>query len=82
MAGESVTPPVLEGIKRALKEHEDRLSVSEIKTLHLGPDSILVALTIKVQGKQLAKAERDLDELTTSIRAVDERIAFVYFRFA
>jgi cation diffusion facilitator family transporter len=80
MAGETVAPPVLEGIRRVLKDHAEQLSVSEVKTLHLGPESILVALTIEVQGKGLAKAEHDLGEVTANIRALDERIRFVYFR--
>ena len=82
MAGESAVPPVLEDIRRVLQTYADRLSVSEIKTLHLGPRSILVALTIDVHSKGLARAERDLDEVTASIRSVDERIAFIYFRLA
>jgi len=80
MAGETVAPPVLEDIRRVLKTYADRLSVSEVKTLHLGPRSILVALTIDIRSKGLEKAERDLSEVTASIRSVDERISFVYFR--
>jgi cation diffusion facilitator family transporter len=80
MAGETVAPPVLEDIRKVLKTYADRVSVSDVKTLHLGPQSILVALTIEVQGTGLAKAERDLGEVTKSIRELDVRIKFVYFR--
>jgi cation diffusion facilitator family transporter len=80
MAGETVTPPVLEDIRRVLHTYSDRLSVSEVKTLHLGPRTILVALTIEPGSKTLAKAERVLDDVTSNIRSLDERIAFVYFR--
>jgi hypothetical protein len=81
MAGETVAPPVLEDIRRVLQTYADRLPVSEVKTLHLGPRTILVALTIEIRSKGLTKAERDLSELTASVRSLDERIAFVYFRF-
>lgn len=80
MAGETVVAPVLEDIRRELKTRSQRLVVSEIKTLHLGPRTILVALTISLnQGDAPARQElRNIEEL---VRSVDARIAFVYLRF-
>jgi cation diffusion facilitator family transporter len=82
IAGESVVPPVLEDIRRELQAHSHRLTVSEIKTLHLGPRTILVALTIAMhRSNTAAEARRELRDITDRVRSVDERIAFVYFRF-
>jgi cation diffusion facilitator family transporter len=81
MAGETVTPPVLEDIRGVLETYADRLSISEVKTLHLGPRSILVALTVETGTKTLAKVKLDLGGVTADIRSVDERIKHVYFRF-
>jgi cation diffusion facilitator family transporter len=80
MAGETVAPPLLEDIQQVLRGYTDRLSVSEVKTLHLGPQQILVALSIELVRNTLAKAEHDLTEVTSSIQALDKRILYVYFR--
>lgn len=80
MAGETVVAPVLDDIRRMLKARSRHLVVSEIKTLQLGPRSILVALTIAPDPFDAA-ARRELRAITGLIRAVDPRIAFVYFRF-
>jgi cation diffusion facilitator family transporter len=82
IAGESVVPPVLEDIRRELQAHSHRLTVSEIKTLHLGPRTILIALTIAMhRSSTAAETRRELRDITDRVRSVDDRIAFVYFRF-
>jgi divalent metal cation (Fe/Co/Zn/Cd) transporter len=82
IAGETVAPPVLDDIRRELQAGSHRLTVSEIKTLHLGPRTILVALTIAMdQSKTVAEARRELRDITDRVRSVDRRIAFVYLRF-
>jgi hypothetical protein len=67
-------------IRHVLEAQADRLFCSEVKTLHLGPQSILVALIIERKGKTLAKAERDLSDMTAQIKSLDERITYVYFQ--
>jgi cation diffusion facilitator family transporter len=82
IAGETVVPPLLEDIRRELQARSHRLTVSEIKTLHLGPRTILVALTIAMhRSNAAADVRRELRDITDRVRSVDERIAFVYFRF-
>jgi cation diffusion facilitator family transporter len=80
MAGETVAPPLLEDIQQVLQRYADRLTVSEVKTLHLGPQQVLVALTIELVSKTLAKAEHDLTHITANIQSLDKRITYVYFR--
>ena len=81
MAGETVAPPVLADIQQALQAYSDRLSVTEIKTLHLGPQRILVALTVESDSSTLAMVQGALAEITARIQSVDRRITYVYFRF-
>ena len=82
IAGESVTPAVLADIRRVLKENAHLPPVSEIKTLHLGPRTILVALTIASErpamGPDLADCLKDME---ARVRAADTRVRFVYFGF-
>jgi len=46
ITGEAVAPPVLEEIRRLLDADDRVVDVHDVATLHLGPHSILVALTI------------------------------------
>lgn len=52
--------------------------VTKVETLHLGPKSILVALTFA--DRTAAIADPDLDKLVHRIRTVDDRIKHVLFR--
>lgn len=65
VSGESVTPSVLAEIRRMLKENAELPVVSEIRTLHLGPRTILVALTIAserpAKGPDLAYCLKDME---------------------
>jgi divalent metal cation (Fe/Co/Zn/Cd) transporter len=82
IAGESASVPVMKEIREALRTGSERLAISDIKTLHLGPTRILVGLTVAPShGKLGADARRELDDITTRLKSVDARIAFVYFRF-
>ena len=80
IAGEAVSPPVLNDIRRVLKENPELPVVAHIKTLHLGPKTIVVTLTIEA-GEAKRDLEKRLKELATRVRAVDARIRFVYFGF-
>ena len=81
MAGETVTSAVLADIRAATGKFADRMPVSEIKTLHLGPESILVATTIEANGHTAETTAAILLEMTESVRSADKRICYVYFRF-
>jgi cation diffusion facilitator family transporter len=82
IAGESVAPPVLADIRRRLKADPPLPSISEIKTLHLGPRTIIVALTL---ARESAPSKMDLEQglrqIEERVRSVDPRIKFVYFGF-
>jgi cation diffusion facilitator family transporter len=82
IAGETVSAPVLDGIRRELQSRSHQLAFKDIKTLHLGPKTILPALTIATDPSRSAAEIRDeLRDIADRLRSVDDRIAFVYFRF-
>ena len=82
ISGESVSPSVLAEIRRQLKEDPPLPRVSGIKTLHLGPRTILVALTLaKERTAAGADLEQSLKEMEARVRSADQRVRFVYFGF-
>ena len=82
ISGESMAPSALADVRRELKEIAGPVQVSETRTLHLGPKTVLVALTVTREGAASAvELERSLKEIEDRVRAVDARIRFVYFRF-
>ncbi|NNG13664.1 MAG: cation transporter [Gammaproteobacteria bacterium] len=46
LIGESAEPEVVEGIRRLLGQHDEIENINEILTLHMGPEYILVTLSV------------------------------------
>ena len=80
IAGESADAAVVDAVTRALNAHAGAGEVAEVATLQLGPDRILVALTIAVAPGREGEVERVAAELTDHVRAADPRVFRVYFR--
>jgi cation diffusion facilitator family transporter len=81
IAGEAVAPAVMEQLKAVLIADGRILEVDEIATLHLGPQAILVALTLRFQPQMPVAALGDaIREITRALQAADGRIAYVYVR--
>lgn len=81
IAGEAVAPIVMERLKETLDGITCITRLDEIATLHLGPGSILVALTLTFRPKATsATIEAAIVELTQCLRAADGRVAYVYVR--
>ena len=83
IAGEAVAPPVMVRL-RAVLAAEPRIAepqLCEVTTLHLGPQAILVALTLRWRpGLTAAEADATLRDLTVALKGADDRIAYVYAR--
>ena len=79
IAGEAAAPRVVDAIRDAVAAcdhvHADGL---EVATLQLGPEAILVALTLDVRDG--APVQAVARAVTDRVREVDGRIARVYFR--
>ena len=80
IAGEAADSSVVEAVRRALDAHPGAGEVAEVATLQLGPERILVALTIDVADGREGEVERVAAELTDHVRAADPRVFRVYFR--
>lgn len=46
LIGESAEPEVVEGIRRLLAQHDEIENINEVLTLHMGPEYILVTLSV------------------------------------
>jgi cation diffusion facilitator family transporter len=79
LLGESATPEDQRKIIAALESGEPGLSVIHMKTLHLGPDEVLVAAKIAVQHDETAAAiARAIDEGERRIRAAVPMARVIY----
>ena len=76
IAGEAADPDVKRRLDEAAASASCASLVVEIATLHLGPEAILVCVTL--DGPHLS--DPAADELTAALRAVDERVSRIYFR--
>ena len=68
LLGESATPEDQRKIVAAIEEGEEVLSIIHMKTLHLGPDEVLVAAKVAVGPDQTAQ------DIARGIDATEERI--------
>ncbi|HUS40266.1 MAG TPA: cation diffusion facilitator family transporter [Pirellulales bacterium] len=74
LVGEAVSPKVLAGIERILareiKPSGPLLSINEIRTMHLGPDDVLVAASVDaIDGIPAEDVEAVTSELERTIKA-------------
>ena len=79
IAGEAADPRVVDAIRRAVDDQDDVNGQAQIATLQLGPEGILVAVTLDLKDER-PDLERVTAEITARVREVDQRIARVYFR--
>jgi divalent metal cation (Fe/Co/Zn/Cd) transporter len=81
IAGEAVAPPVMAEIRRLATADARVDTIFEIATLHLGPQSILVALTLSFKADlTVGNLNQAIRELTAAMRQADERIRYLYVR--
>ncbi len=80
IAGESVAPAIRTEIERALDETIGEGGGRDVKSLHLGPDTIIVTVAVDERSKPADVSIADyLSSITTCIRQVDDRIRHVFF---
>jgi cation diffusion facilitator family transporter len=83
LAGESASPDVI-GKARALLASDPRITrVKEIKSLHLGPSEVLLAITFELQGELTLEQLRDAtQQMREQIEAEQPVISYVFFQLA
>ncbi len=81
MAGEAATPFVVAEVRAILDRDPDVAVVEEVLTLHLGPDSILVGVTLEwregLSGDELQSRAQTLSD---AVQASDPRIGRIFLR--
>jgi hypothetical protein len=81
IAGEAVAGPIMEELHRVLAADTRILQIDEIATMHLGPQAILMALTLCFRSELSIPALDDaIREITSTLQSVEKRVAYVYVR--
>jgi cation diffusion facilitator family transporter len=81
IAGEPVAIPLQRELDRTLQTTKHIAAYSDLRTLQLGPRTILVTMTVKpLADRSTAELSSDLDLLVAEIKVLDPRFEHVYFR--
>jgi cation diffusion facilitator family transporter len=79
LVGESALPEETEAIRAALESSGGVLRVIHLRTLHVGPDELLVAAKIAVaHGGAGAEIAKDIDDAEAAIRAAVPTARYVF----
>lgn len=82
IAGEAAAPVIEERARQALADAENLGEPMRLRTLHLGPQSILVTICWRFRGAPpYETAMNGLARLAADIRSADPRVADVLFEF-
>ena len=80
IAGEAAAPGIVERVEAALARVRDLGEPVRLRTLHLGPQAILVTICWRFAGRPaFEEAQARLAAIKTSVRAADGRICDVLF---
>jgi len=81
MAGEAAHPRVVEAVRKIIVEDPNVEFVDELLSLHLGPESILVGVTLEFRdgltGDEIQSAAQALSD---RVQASDDRIGRIFLR--
>lgn len=81
IAGEAAAPPIVDAICKVIEDDAHVARIEQVATLHLGPNSILVAATLAFkQHIGVARLDEAIRELTRALKRIDGRIAYVFVR--
>ena len=79
LIGESADPEIVADIRATLNIDERILTVNEVATLHMGPEFIVVTVSVDfIDALSARKVEKAVTQLTRSIKAVDPRVKRVF----
>jgi cation diffusion facilitator family transporter len=81
LTGESASPRIVEAVREMLAADPRIETVTEVLSMHLGPQEILLGVTLDFQDHLTAgEIEDAADDFATRIRAIDQRITRVFVR--
>ncbi len=69
LIGEAASPELISTIKKMLDTHQDILHVNEFRSMHMGPNDILIALSLDFEDQITAgDVEREISQLEKQIK--------------
>jgi cation diffusion facilitator family transporter len=81
LTGESASPRIVEEVRQMLAADPRIDTVAEVLSMHLGPQEILLGVTLDFQDDLTAgEIEDAADDFAVRIRTIDERITRVFVR--
>lgn len=78
LIGEAASPKLETAIRSAMTESPEVKSVIHMRTLHLGPDELLVAAKLDVDAPSVAELARAIDAVEARIRAAAPIATVIY----
>lgn len=79
LIGESADPRIVKGISKIVESHTGIKGVNETLTMHMGPNYILVNLSLDFKSSlKISNVEDDISELTREIKETFPRIKRVF----
>ena len=82
IAGEAAAPALQMEIRDALDSAGFAGKCGDVRSLHLGPNTLLVTLMMKMDGGSASSVENDIQAITKQVKKVDSRIRHVFFEFS
>ena len=78
LIGEAADPTIIKGIRKLANEHPEVLGINELRTMHLGPEDVLLALSLDFKNNlnagqveaTVSRLERQIKERYGEIRRV------------
>ncbi|MDX1622756.1 MAG: cation diffusion facilitator family transporter [Gemmatimonadota bacterium] len=79
LVGEAARTPLLEGVRRIVATHEAVERVGKLLTMHMGPEKVLVVLSVDFASDVSAEAvESAAGELERTIRSEHPKVGWVF----
>ena len=79
LVGESISNSDMQVIRNILKEYDQLEFFGNIKTMHLGPDEVLLALEVNFKDNvTLHELEKTIADIKAKIRKIDPKFKYIY----
>jgi cation diffusion facilitator family transporter len=81
LLGESARPETRELLERQIERHAEVVSVPELRTMHVGPEDVLVVASVELRGDlSLADAQAVTASIVNDLRCLEPSIRHVFLQ--
>ena len=77
LVGERADPELIERLREIAEADEDVDSVEDIRSMHMGPDHVVVTLRVRFADRESGHMARTIERIEDRLRAEDERLGDV-----